>query len=226
MIPSSISQPTLPSGMGSVVLARNGMVENTRGAIYNSASQASTMVDFSINQSTDLPGNGFQLANNAGGQMATVTSKGLLQEEINSEMKGSRGFAPSYDIFSELQQHKSQDWGLPNVGLTFDASQHSNMRGGLDVSSLVLVQQNNVQNRITPFGKAIFSATEESGRGNGLNIGQQLDTLLAGNSLRVKAESLPEASCQNTVFHEQYSQEDLMSALLKQVSFLAFNPLL
>ncbi|XP_057476319.1 two-component response regulator ARR2-like isoform X3 [Actinidia eriantha] len=221
-LPSSIAQPTLPSGMGCGVLARNGMVENARGAIYNSASQASTMVDFSINQNTDLSGNGFQLANNAGGQMATVTSKGLLQEEGNSEMKGSRGFAPSYDIFSELQQHKSQDWGLPNVGLTFDASQHSNMRGGLDVPPSVLVQQgfsssqSNVQNRSTPFGKAIFLAAEESGCGNGLNIGQQLDTLLAGNSLRVKAESLPEASCQNTLFHEQYSQEDLMSALLKQ----------
>ncbi|GFZ13934.1 response regulator 2 [Actinidia rufa] len=197
-LPSSIAQPTLPSGMGSGVLARNEMVENTRGAIYNSASQASTMVDFSINQNTDLPGNGFQLANNAGGQMATVTSKGLLQEEVNSEMKGSRGIAPSYDIFSELQQHKSQDWGLPNVGLSFDASQHSNMRSGLDVPPSVLVQQgfsssqSNVQNRSTHFGKAIFLAAEESGCGNGLNIGQQLDTL------------------------SRRQFEDLMSALLKQ----------
>ncbi|KAL6990034.1 hypothetical protein U1Q18_015785 [Sarracenia purpurea var. burkii] len=198
-LPSSIVQPSLSNGiMANGVLARNGMGENARGAAYNSVSQASTMVDFSINQNT---------------------------EEVNSEIKGLRGFA--YDIFSELQQHKSHDWDFPNVGLAFNtSSQHSNMQGGssLDVPQSVLIHQgfsssrnNNVQNRNTCISKVMFSVGEESGQRNAPNIGQQFDTLLADNSLRgVKAESLPEASCQNTLFHEQFSQEELMSVLFKQ----------
>ncbi|KAL7210547.1 hypothetical protein ACSBR1_031996 [Camellia fascicularis] len=217
-LPSSLPQPTLSGGMpSSAALARNGMVDNARGAVYNSVSQASSMVDFSITQNTDLPGNSFPLANNP----SAITSKGVLQEEVNSEMKGSRGFAPSYDIFSDLHQHKSQDWELQNVGLAFNASQHSNLQGCLDVQPSVLVHQgfssnqNSLQNRNTSVDKVIFSAREESGHGNAHNIDQQLNTFVADNSF-IKAESLPEASCQNMLFPEQFTQEDLMSILLKQ----------
>uniref|UniRef100_A0A5B6YQH2 Two-component response regulator n=1 Tax=Davidia involucrata TaxID=16924 RepID=A0A5B6YQH2_DAVIN len=219
-LPSSMPQPILSSGISSGVLARNGIVDRVRGAVYNSVSQASSMVDFSVNQNADLPGNNFRLGNNSG--VSSLASKGVLQEEVNSEMKGSRGFVQSYDIFNELHQHKSQDWELQNVGLTFDASQHANTQGSLDVPPSVLVHQGfssgqkNGQNRNTYIGNTMFSAGEESGHRNALNIGQQLNTLLADNSLRVKAERLPDVSCENALFPEHFGQEDLMSALLKQ----------
>ncbi|XP_028064338.1 two-component response regulator ARR1-like isoform X4 [Camellia sinensis] len=182
----SIAPPALSTGMTSGVFSRNGIADNARGTVYNSVSQPSSMVDFSIDRNTDLPRNGFLLGNNSG--MSGITSKAALQEEGNSGMKGSRGFAPSYDIFSDLHQHKSQDWELQSLGLNFDTSQHVNMQGNIDVPPSVFVDQsfsscqNNAHNRNTSIGKGIFSVGEDSGNG--------------------------------TI--EQYSQEDLMSALLKQ----------
>ncbi|CAL5393404.1 unnamed protein product [Camellia sinensis] len=182
----SIAPPALSTGMTSGVFSRNGIADNARGTVYNSVSQPSSMVDFSIVRNTDLPRNGFLLGNNSG--MSGITSKAALQEEGNSGMKGSRGFAPSYDIFSDLHQHKSQDWELQSLGLNFDTSQHANMQGNIDVPPSVFVDQsffscqNNAHNRNTSIGKGIFSVGEDSGNG--------------------------------TI--EQYSQEDLMSALLKQ----------
>jgi two-component response regulator (ARR-B family) len=213
-LPSPIAQPNLSNGMPSgLVLARDG---------NNSVSQAPTMVDFSVHPNTDFQGNSFPLATN-NSRVSVVTNKGLLQEDgINSDMKGPRGFAPSYDIFSDLQQHKMQDWELENVGLTFDATSHSKIQGSLNVPPSVLVHQgfsssqNNVQNQNTSVGKVMFSVGEQSGHSNTQNMGQQLDTHIDGNSLRVKAENNPEASSQNTLFHGQFSQEDLMSALFKQ----------
>lgn len=216
-LPSSIAQPSLSNGMPSgVVLARDG---------NNSVSQAPTMVDFSVHPNTDFQGNSFPLAT-SNSRVSVITSKGLLQEDgINSDMKGSRGFAPSYDIFGDLQQHKTQDWELQNMGLTFDASSHSKMQGSINVPPSVLVHQgfsssqNNVHNRSTSVGKVMFSVGEQSGHSNSHSMGHPLNTLLDGNSLRVKAENHPEASGQNMLYHGQFSQEDLMSALLKQVSF-------
>ncbi|KAG5555199.1 hypothetical protein RHGRI_012668 [Rhododendron griersonianum] len=213
-LPSSIAQPNLSNGMPSgVVLARDG---------NNSVSQASTMVDFSVHPNTDFQGNSFPLATN-NSRVSVITSKGLLQEDgINSDMKGSRGFAHSYDIFGDLQQHKTQDWELQNVGLPFDASSHSKTQGSINVPPSVLVHQgfsssqNNVLNRSMSVGKVMFSVGEQSGHGNAQCMGQQLDSLLDCNSLRVKAENHPEVSGQDTLFHGQFSQEDLMSALLKQ----------
>ncbi|KAI8010775.1 Two-component response regulator ARR2 [Camellia lanceoleosa] len=224
---ASIAPPALSTGMTSGVFSRNGIADNARGTVYNSVSQPSSMVDFSIDRNTDLPRNGFLLGNNSGmfgnnSGMSGITSKAVLQEEGNSGMKGSRGFAPSYDIFSDLHQHKSQDWELQSLGLNFDTSQHANMQGNIDVPPSVFVDQsfsscqNNAHNRNTSIGKGIFSVGEDSGNGTTPNISQQLNTLLNDNSLRAKAERFPDASYQNALFTEQYSQEDLMSALLKQ----------
>ncbi|KAF7145401.1 hypothetical protein RHSIM_Rhsim04G0231700 [Rhododendron simsii] len=213
-LPSSIAQPNLSNGMPSgVVLARDG---------NSSVSQASTMVDFSVHPNTDFQGNSFPLATN-NSRVSVITSKGLLQEDsINSDIKGSRGFATSYDIFGDLQPHKTQDWELQNVGLTFDASSHLKTQGSINVPPSVLVHQgfsssqNNVQNRSASVGKVMFSVGEQSGHGNAQSMCQQMDSLLDCNSLRVKAENHPEVGGQNTLFHGQFSQEDLMSALLKQ----------
>ncbi|XP_059632777.1 two-component response regulator ARR2-like [Cornus florida] len=220
-IPSSIAQPIMSNGIATGVLARNGIVNNVRGALYNSVPHTTSMVDFSVDQNTELPGNTFPLGNDSG-MISSLTSKGVLQEEVDSEMKGSRGFVPSYDIFSELNQHKSQDWESENVGLIFDPSQHANIQGSLDVPPSILVHQNfssgqnSEQNRNASLGKAMFSAGEATGHGNASHIAQQLNTFLNDHSVRVKAERLPDAGCQNTLYHEQFGQDDLMSALLKQ----------
>lgn len=227
-MPSSIGQPVLSNGLSGGVLGRTGIVDNVLGSVYSPASQSASMVDFSMNHNTDLPGNNFPLGGNSGISNLT-TSKGLLQEDGNFEMKGSRGgLLPSFDIFSELHQHKSQEWGLPNVGMTFDATQHANIPTTLDVSPSVLVQQGfslnqkSGQNRNSTINNTMFSARGEiSSQRSGPSIGQQHNNmLLGGNAPRVKAERFHETSFQNTLYPEQFGQDDLMSALLKQVSLL------
>lgn len=204
-LPSSIGQSILSNGMPSGVLGRNG------GPVYTPVSQGCSLVDFSMNNSAELPSNTFHHASTAG--MSNLSSKGMIQEEITSEVKGSIGFSPSYDIFSELQQHKAQDWGLQNVGSTFDASRHSNIQGSLDVQTGYSSSQKS-QNRI---GDSIFSGGE-SGQNSISDFGQHFNSyMLPDNSLRIKSERLPDTTCQNNLFPQQYGQDDLMSALLKQV---------
>jgi two-component response regulator (ARR-B family) len=53
------------------------------------------------------------------------------------------------------------------------------------------------------------------------NTGQHLSNgLIVDNTVRIKSERLSDAT-QNNFFHDQFGQEDLMSALLKQVGFSA-----
>ncbi|KAK9287838.1 hypothetical protein L1049_016280 [Liquidambar formosana] len=221
-LPSSIGQPILSNGIAGGVLARNGVVENGRGPGYNPVSQTSSMVNFPMNHNAELPGNGFPLGSSPG--ISSLTSKGMFQEDVNSEIKGSRGFVQSYDIFNELHHHRPQDWELQNVGLTFDASQHANsVQGNLDVLPSVLVSQQGFsssqksgQSRNTSaVSKAMFSVGEGSEHGNAQNIGQHLNPLLVDHSLKVKAERIADTSCENTFYPEHFGQEDLMSALLK-----------
>ncbi|PIN08797.1 hypothetical protein CDL12_18616 [Handroanthus impetiginosus] len=208
----------LPSSMGQPILARNGL-DNVHGPTYTSVSQPSTAVDFSRSQRPELSGNNtFSLVGSSG--LTTLASKGMLQEEFNSEVKGSRGFAPQYDILNELNQNRTEDWGLQNVGSSFQAPHHTNIQGRLDVAPSVLVHpgfsrdQNSGLVRIPSANKAAFSAAE--GLGSSTNTGQQLTSSLEDNSLRIKAERLPDMGFQNGLFPDQFGQDDLMSALLKQ----------
>nr|AAQ10678.1 type-B response regulator [Catharanthus roseus] len=184
-LPSSVGQAILSNGIPSGVLGRNGIVDSVRGPVYTPVSQTSSLVDFSVSNSAELPGSTFPHASNSG--ISSLTPKGMMQEEVNSEGKGSRGFPSSYDIFSELQQHKTQDWGLQNVGSTFDGTQHSSIQGSL-----------------------------EGGRNNPPNFGQQFSSYMVDNSLRIKSERHPDANCQTNLFPQLFGQDDLMSALLKQ----------
>ncbi|XP_031112706.1 two-component response regulator ARR2-like [Ipomoea triloba] len=210
---SRVTQPILSNGMPSELLARNGIVDNSRGAIYQPVSQAQPLVDFSVNQNTEMQGNSF-ISGNSG--MSCLASKRI---EVNSDVKRPiGGFAPpSYDIFNDLQQHKAQDdWGM---GAVFEASRLPNAQGTLDASQSVMVQQgfsssqNSGQNGGMSIGKAVFPSGQESGNPM---VGPQLNSLLSGNSITIKAERLPDASYQNTLFSDQHGQDDLMSALLKQ----------
>lgn len=144
----------------------------------------------------------------------------MLQEEMNSDIKGSRGFPSNYDMFTELHQQKSQNWGLQNVGPTFDASHHPSIQGSQGVSSQLLFQQgissthNSGQNRNAPTGKPMYSNADESGHVNPMG-GPQLNSL-GGNMLAVKVERFSDTDYHSTIYHEQFGQEDLMSAFLKQ----------
>lgn len=222
-LPSSIGQPILSNGI-SGVLARNGVVENGRlGAGFNPVSQASSIVSYPMSQNVELSGNSFPLGSTPG--ISNLTPKAVFQEDVNSNLKESRGFVPSYDIFNELHQQKSHDWESQNVGLTFDASHHaSSGQGNLDVLPSVIVQQQgfssnqkSVQNRnASHVGKTMFSAGEGSEHRNVQNINQHYNPLHVDNSLKVKTERIPDSNFEPTLFHEHYSQDDLMSALLKQ----------
>ncbi|NP_001312719.1 two-component response regulator ARR1-like [Nicotiana tabacum] len=202
-VTASLSSNGIP---GALLSRSGGIVANVRGPVHSPVSQASPIVDFSLNQNTELQNNSFPLVRSNSG-MSTMTSKRMLQEEVNSDIKRSRGFPSGYNMFDELHQQKSQDWGLSGVGSTFDA-----ITGTLDVSPSMLVQQGissmkrNGQNGSSPISNAFSSSREESGNVNPMG----------GNFLTVKAEQLPDASYQNNFFPDQFGQDDHMSALLKQ----------
>lgn len=192
---SSVSQPILSSGIAGGLLARNGLPEN-----------------FGINHhhAPELRGNSYPLA--------FTSSKGVFQEEGNSETKVSRGYGPSYDIFNELNQNKTQQWNY---------NANSSVQGNLDVLPSALVQHgfspsgqlSGLNRNSNSIGKAIFSGGEGSELINPQNMGQQFSSVIPDNSPRVKNEGIPEANCENTLFPESFGQEDLMSILFKQVSF-------
>ncbi|KAL0393301.1 UNVERIFIED_CONTAM: Two-component response regulator ARR2, partial [Sesamum radiatum] len=122
-----------------------------------------------------------------------------------------------YDVFNELNQNRTEDWGLQSVGSNFEAPQHSNLQGRLDVAPSVLVQHGFSSDRhigIPSVNKAAFSAAD--GVVNTTNLSQPLTSSLPDNALRIKAERLPDMGFQNSLFPDQFGQEDLMSALLKQ----------
>ncbi|WCJ23373.1 Two-component response regulator ARR1 [Euphorbia peplus] len=207
---SPMGQPVLANTITGSVLARNGLAENGRGTGYNSVSQSSSIMNFPLNNASELPGNSFQLGSSTG--ISSLTSKGTFQDEVNSEMKGSVGFMPSYDIFSDLNQHKSHEWELDNVGMTFNASQQNNcLQSNLDVGPSGLSHhgfssnQRLVQNRnLSAAGKPMF--------GDATDHHVNMNSFFSGNSVRVKSELGPDAN----IFPERFDQDDLMTALLKQ----------
>ncbi|KAI4334916.1 hypothetical protein L6164_013617 [Bauhinia variegata] len=217
-LPTAMAQPNVANS----VLGRDGIADVSRGSVYNQIPQTSPMLSFPGNQTTEVPINSFPLGSTPG--ISNITPKSNFQDEVTSGMKGSGGFAPSYDIFNELHQQKSNDWELQNVGLAYDASQHVNpLQGNIDVSPSVLVhqgfpstQQAGQNREANSIGKAMYSLGEGMDQTNLQNIGQNLNTLLVDNSVRVKTERVPDASSQSNLFPEHYGQEDLLSAFLKQ----------
>lgn len=222
---SSLVQPTVPNGISNGILG-NGIVGTSNiTPTYNPVPQTSSLLNFPMNQTNEMSVNNFPLRSTPG--MTNIPTKGMFHEEGTSDIKGTGGFVPSYDMFNELHNQKSHDWDLTNTGLTYDASQHANpLQGNIDVSPSVLAHQSfpsmqqTVQHRdTTPIGKAMFSTGEGIHQGSLQNVGQPLNNLLLDNSVRVKAERNPDASSQiNNLFSDQYGQDDLISAFLNQVS--------
>lgn len=222
---TTAGQSIMSNGISGGVLARNGVSENGRGTNYNQVTQTSSMLNFPLNHPPELLGNSFPLGSTPA--ISTLPSKGGFREDSRSEIKESTEFMPSYDIFNDLQQHKPNGWELSNIGLTFDAApQHStNLQSSINVAPSVLINQTysssqrsqNSSGTVT--SKQIFSAGEGTDHGNGQNINQHLNNL-GENSMRIKTERVPDTSFQPSIFSQQYGQDDLMSALLKQVCFL------
>ncbi|MBA0725387.1 hypothetical protein Golax_021980 [Gossypium laxum] len=220
---SSMGQPILSNGMATNVSSRNGIPENIRAPGY---SQTPSMLNFPMNHASELPGNCFPLGSTPG--VSNLTSKGAFQEDVNSEIKGSGGFMPSYDVFNDLNQHKPQSWELQNVGIAFDSSQHSNsLQGNLDLTQSALGQQGfssgqmNGHNRSAAVAsKAMFSTGDVKELGSAQNVNQHLNNLLVDNTIRVKSERVCDTSPAN-IFPDHFGQDDLMSALLKQQESVA-----
>ncbi|XP_020235132.1 two-component response regulator ARR2 isoform X2 [Cajanus cajan] len=184
--PSSLVQPTVTNGISNGVLG-NGIVGNRNiTSAYNSVPQNSSLLSFPMSQSNEMSVNSFPLRSSPG--ITSMPTKGMFHEDGTSDIKGAGGFVPNYDMFNEFNHQKSNDWDLTNTGMTYDASQHANPLQG-----------------------------EGMHQGNLQNVGQPLNNLLVDNSLRVKDERIPDQSTQiNNMMSEQYGQEDLISAFLKQ----------
>ncbi|XP_073137708.1 two-component response regulator ARR2 isoform X1 [Henckelia pumila] len=180
----------------SAVLERSKM-DGVHGPAY-------TSVDFSRTQRTESAVNSFSLVSDSG--ISCLTSRGMTQNEVNSETKGSRSVFLNHDPFNEQNIDRNQDWGLQNVGSAFESAQLLNLPGVLDVSSSVLMPPGFPSNQINKSGALVGSIP---------NTGHQINSSLGSNSLVIKAEKLPEMGFQNVLFTEQLGQQDLM-ALYKQ----------
>ncbi|KAJ6989376.1 hypothetical protein D5086_017321 [Populus alba] len=220
---SSIGQPIASNALAGGVSARNGLAENGRGIGFNPVLQSSTLLNFPLNTTAELTATSFPLG--SASEVPSLTSKGTFQEEISSEIKGPGGFMPSYNVFSDLRQHRSHDWELQNVGMTFNGSQQSNsVQSNLDVAPSVLSHQGfsscqsngQSRNNISVAGKPMFSAGDATEHVNAQSLEHPINMFFAENSMRVKTERVPDANPQTALFNEQFDQEDLMSALLKQ----------
>ena len=215
--PPSIRQPMLPNRITerSGFSGRSSVAESSRvlpTSYTNLATQqhSSTSVAFNSFQQ-ELPVNSFPLPSAPGLSVPTQvrkphSSSSSYQEEVNSS---EAGFAtPSYDMFS----NRHNDWDLRSIA--FDAHQDAEsvaFSNSEAYSSSSMSRNNN---------NATVAATD-------LGRNQQLTQPImvphhqvysngggGGSSVRVKSERDTAAMA----FHEQYSnQEDLMSALLKQV---------
>ncbi|KAJ9559271.1 hypothetical protein OSB04_013885, partial [Centaurea solstitialis] len=209
------SQGLRPPVLSSEMLTRGGVVDLAT-TVYNPVvSQGSSLVDFSMNHKNDSSGSGYALGGSLGLPNLAGSTSAPLQGDGSLDTKvPRRGIVPSYDIFNELNPNGIREWGLQDVGLTFDSGQHT-MQGG---PGPVLLQHSRSseremggQNRNLGSGKAVFSPGVDSGSHR--NVGQQRNSYVGENSLRVKAED--GSSHNNPLYPEQYG-DDLLAAILKQ----------
>lgn len=220
---SPLMQPTRPNGISSGVLG-NGIGDTSNAtSAYNPVPQRTSFSSFPMNQTTEMSATSFPLRSTQGISIPNISTKGTFHEEVNSGIKVSAGLVPSYDIFNELNHQKSNDWDLTSTSLAYGASQHASpLQGNIDVSSSSLLGhqgfssiQQNGQNRDALIGKTMISISEGMNQNYFQNTGQQLNSL-ADNSVRVKTERIGDPSSDFNLFNDQFGQEDLMSAIMKQ----------
>ena len=190
---SSIRQPMLPNRSG--FSGRSSIPESSRvlptTSYTNLATQQQHSMAFS-NFQQELPLNSFPLASAPGLSVRKQhSSSSSYREEVNSS---EAGFAtPSYDMFSSRQN----DWDLRSM-----LSPHQDSQA---YSSSSVSRNNNSAVAATDHSRNHHQQTPQ-----GMVSHHQVYGNGGGSSVKVKSETMG--------FHEQYSnQEDLMSALLKQV---------
>ncbi|KAI4369543.1 hypothetical protein MLD38_017971 [Melastoma candidum] len=127
---------------------------------------------------------------------------------------------PSYDVLNDLQQIRSQNWGFSN-GLPCNGYQQGNLLPGNISSPLSLpVHQGLSSSQIGGQNRGGYVARKTIFAGepvNARNIGQQ-HSYNVHSSVQVKLENLADtvSHSHGLIYQEQFGQEDLMSALLKQ----------
>ncbi|XP_076950158.1 two-component response regulator ARR2-like isoform X3 [Bidens hawaiensis] len=167
----------------------------TRGAVDMSSKVYNPVV--SVSQASSV--NSYPLGGSLGNPNVRATPSG----DGNLDAKVSvGGIVPSYDVFYDLSQ--TREWSLQDSGLTYDQSslllQHNHSSGS----------EMREQNQNLGGGKVMFSpAVDTRTHLNGSNIGQQRNTY-------IKTESHSDGSFHNTMYSEQYGQDDLLAAILKQ----------
>ncbi|PKI40678.1 hypothetical protein CRG98_038933, partial [Punica granatum] len=221
-LPPNVGQPVTSNGLPGGLLPRNGHAENGRGAggYTNPVPQttSSAALTFPLNHGTELPGtNSFPPLGSPPG-IQSLTHKGQFPQDItvNSEIKGSTagGFIPGYYVLNDLQQLRSHDWELQNVGLNFDSPQSaSSLPGSLESASSSLYVQQGIS-RSGPLRNSSSGGSKPSFPVEGTH-NQNLGSIV-NSSVRIKSENVVDAGCPSTLYPEHFGQEDLMSALLKQ----------
>ncbi|KAF8099615.1 hypothetical protein N665_0241s0048 [Sinapis alba] len=206
MLPSLGQQPQQVM-LSSSVPRRSELTETSSSSRVLPAATHSVVFN---NFNSELPRNSFPLASAPGISVS-------YQEEVNSsDAKGANvtttaGFGnPSYDIFSDYPQHNNSnnrlnDWDLQNIGMVFNSHQDTTAAAAFSSSSSTQRKRQEVVAEHVQNHQQLPS--------------QSLNHMNGGGSVRVKSETVAETlTCPpaTTLFQEQYNQEDLMSALLKQ----------
>ncbi|GAB2294299.1 hypothetical protein Dimus_028509 [Dionaea muscipula] len=199
---------------------RNGPTDGGQTIAYNPISQATTVVDFSATHIPDLAGNGFPLGSTPG--IISLTCKKLFQEGMSSDKKGGRGFASTYGIFNEHEQHKGLDWSLQNAAVV---PTKTSVKNTINVPPSVMVHQafpssqKNGENNVSLVGRRTVMSTgpdRELGSTN-RSINEKVNNILIDNASKVKPERVQEISSVTNPFSDHFGQDDLMSVLFKQV---------
>ncbi|PIA61200.1 hypothetical protein AQUCO_00300615v1 [Aquilegia coerulea] len=220
--PLSIGQQVFSNDMASRVLGKNITILNGKATTYTPSFQASSMLDFQKKHTMDVPGNGFPVGITTG--VSGLQSTGVFQDRGSLEVKGPRSLPTGYVIFDEHPQHKSQEWGLQNVDLTFEASQRPKpLQGNITFSPPVLAhqglwssQRGGPNGNVSIVGNTLVSLSEGNQLGTSESFVQRGNSLPMDSSFRVKAESMGDLNSDNIFAAKTFDQDDLMSAILKQ----------
>ncbi|KAG2239116.1 hypothetical protein Bca4012_023886 [Brassica carinata] len=201
----SLGQQQQQMMLSSSVPRRSDLTDTSSNRVLPAATHSVVFNNFN----SELPRNSFPLASAPGISVS-------YQEEVNSsDAKGgavitTAGFDnPSYDIFNDYPQHNNNnDWDLQNIGMVFNSHQDTTTAASAAFSSSSSTQR-----------KRQEVVAEQVQNHHQQLPSQSLNHMNGSGSVRVKSERVAETvTCPpaTTLFQEQYNQEDLMSALLKQ----------
>ncbi|KFK27554.1 hypothetical protein AALP_AA8G398600 [Arabis alpina] len=228
MLPSLGQQPTLSS---SIVSRRSDLTDSVavRNSIPETSSSRVLPATHSVfnNFPSELPRNSFPLASAPGISIPTSVS---YQEEVSSSDATAATGNLSYNIFNDFpqqQQHhhnnnKLNDWDLRNIGLVFNSHQDTAAAAAsASFSTSEAYSSSSTQRKRRQIDVTAINHMQNHHHQPppSRSVNHMNQVYMDGGSVRVKSERMAETvTCppSTTLFHEQYNQDDLMSALLKQ----------